>query len=144
MRVLNRNKQALWYAVFVSKEEIMDEYGNATGDYKITYSKPVAMRANISAARGTADVEMFGVALAYDKAIVTDDMSCPISETSILWIDTPPALDEDGNTITPHDYVVKRVARSLNSIAYAVSKVDVALAPEPEPEPGEPPPYGDN
>ena len=40
IRTLNKNKQPI-YATFVSKTEIVDEYENATGEYKITYSAPV-------------------------------------------------------------------------------------------------------
>ena len=48
-------------------------------------------------------------------------INIPIDEYSILWVDTLPRLNED----IPHDYVVKQVARSLNSVSLAVSKVDV-------------------
>lgn len=142
MRTLNRNKTKFYYATYVSSTEIKDEYDNPTGDYKITYSKPVPMMANVSAARGTSDIDMFGISVSYDKAIVTDDLACSISESSILWVDTIPTLGDDGDTSTPHDYIVKRVAKSLNSIAYAISKVDVDYAPEEEPI-EEDPPVGD-
>jgi hypothetical protein len=49
----------------------------------------------------------------------------PITATSILWIDTLPEIAEDGSTKTPHDYIVKQVATSLNSVSIAVSKVNV-------------------
>jgi len=42
-------------------------------------------------------------------------MSCPIDESSILWID-------DLDTTKAHDYVVTKVAPSLNVIQYAVRK----------------------
>jgi len=41
MRFSERNRQPVWYSTFVSKTEIVDEYENATGEYKITYSAPV-------------------------------------------------------------------------------------------------------
>jgi hypothetical protein len=49
----------------------------------------------------------------------------PISTSTIFWIDTLPKIAEDGSTDTPHDYIVKRVATSLNSVSIAVSKVSV-------------------
>ena len=67
----------------------------------------------------------FGDSESYDKVIVLDDKNIPIDEYSILWVDTLPTLNEDGSTETPHDYVVKQVARSLNSVSIAVSKVNV-------------------
>ena len=63
-----------------------------------------------------------------------DNDSPPIDEYSILWIDTMPelnadgslAVDSEGKVKTPHDYIVKKVAKSLNSVSYAVSKVSVS------------------
>ena len=34
-------------------------------------------------------------------------------------------VNSDGTTNTPHDYIVKQVATSLNSVSIAVSKVNV-------------------
>jgi hypothetical protein len=50
----------------------------------------------------------------------------PIDEYSVLWIDKLPQLNEDGTTDTPYDYIIQRVAKSLNSISIAVSKVTVS------------------
>ena len=69
-------------------------------------------------------VEQFGNFISYDKVIVTDDLTCPIDENTVLFIDKSPEYDDDGNPL--YDYIVKRVARSLNSISYAVSKVTVS------------------
>lgn len=119
MRVLERNKQTIKYKLYVGKEELLDEYGNRTGEYRIVYSDAATMRINVSAARGESATRQFGEMENYDKVMITDDMGCPIDENSILWIDS---LD----TEKPHDYIVKKVARSLNSISYAVSKVNVS------------------
>ena len=67
----------------------------------------------------------FGESESYDKVIVLDDRDAPIDEHSILWVDTPPLLNEDGTTDTPYDYTVRRVARSLNGVSIAIKKVDV-------------------
>ena len=50
----------------------------------------------------------------------------PITVSSVFWIDKLPEIAEDGSTDTPHDYIVKKVATSLNSVSIAVSKVNVA------------------
>ncbi len=65
------------------------------------------------------NTRQFGDTENYDKVLMTDDLNVPITETSILWID---ALD----TTKPHDYIVKKVAKSLNSVSIAVSKVSVS------------------
>ena len=49
----------------------------------------------------------------------------PITVSTVFWIETLPEIAEDGSTDTPHDYIVKQVAMSLNSVSIAVSKVNV-------------------
>ena len=126
MRTLNRNKICIYYANYLGKTPLMDEYGNLTGEYEIHYDRPFAVKANVSAARGESTTRQFGEDVRYDRIIVLDDPSFPIEESSILWIDTPPEIAEDGTTETPHDYIVKQVAPSLNSVSIAVSKVTVS------------------
>lgn len=95
----------------------MDEYGNQTGEYRITYAEPKPLMVNVSAARGTIDVDQFGSNANYSRTIVTDDVECPIDANSILWIGIP--------VTKPHNYVVVSVARSINSVTYAIREVMV-------------------
>ena len=125
MRCMVRNKSKFYYASYIDETEIIDEYGNATGEYKITYSNPTECKANISAAQGETKNRQFGESESYDKVIVLDDRNAPIDEHSILWVDTIPSLNEDGTTATPYDYEVKAVARSLNGMSIAIHKVNV-------------------
>jgi hypothetical protein len=125
MRTLHRNKIRVFYANYREKKPLKDEYDNLTGEYSITYENPVAVMANVSAARGESTTRQFGEDVSYDRIIVLDDPGFPITETSILWIDALPEIAEDGSTKTPHDYIVKQVAPSLNSVSIAVSKVNV-------------------
>jgi hypothetical protein len=120
-----RNKANFYYASYIGETEIADEYGNSTGEYSLTYGKPIKMLGNVSAAQGEMQNRQFGESESYDKVIVLDDSNTPINEYSILWVDTLPYLNKDGSTDTPHDYIVKKVARSLNGVAIAISKVDV-------------------
>ncbi len=130
MRTLHRNKIRIFYAVYRDKLPIRDEYGNLTGEYKVSYDKPVEIWANVSSARGEATTRQFGEDVSYDRIIVLDDPHTPIGETSILWIDRLPELADDGSTKTPHDYIVKQVAASLNSVSIAVSGVSVTQYPQ--------------
>ena len=125
MRCMARNKRKFYYASYIGETEITDEYGNSTGEYKLDYTIPKKMFGNVSAAQGEIQSRQFGESESYDKVIVLDDINTPIDEYSILWVDTLPHLNEDGSTDTPHDYVVKGLAKSLNSISIAISKVDV-------------------
>lgn len=123
MKILERNKSLFWYLLYKGTEVITDEYGNETGETTVLYENAIPMKANISAATGNAQVEQFGSFTGYDKVIVTDDTSCPIDENTVLFLDKAP--EYDGSTPL-YDYIVKRVAKSLNSISYAVSKVSVS------------------
>jgi hypothetical protein len=120
-----RNKSKFYYASYIGETEIIDDYGNATGEYKVSYSTPIKCNGNISAAQGEMQSRQFGESESYDKVIVLDDRNTPIDEYSLLWVDTLPILNEDGSTNTPHDYVVRQVARGLNGVSIAISKVDV-------------------
>lgn len=124
MRLMKRNLVSLHYCLFEGKEPLLDEDGNETGEYKVEYSDPVQIEGNISPATGYSQVEMFGNLESYDKVLVTDDMNCPIDENTGLFIDTAPVFSDDGRPL--FDYVVRRVAKSLNVISYAISKVTVS------------------
>ena len=134
MRCMNRNKVKFFYALYVGREPITDEYGNKTGEYTVKYGNPVEYFANISAAMGETQTRQFGESVSYDRVIVMDNEAPPIDEYSVLWVDTVPqlnedgslAVDEEGNVLTPHDYIVKKVAKSLNNVSIAISKVNVS------------------
>lgn len=125
MRCLERNKRVFYYALFNSKTEATDENGYFTGAYVLNYGNPIVAKANISAAKGETILRQFGEDVSYDKVIVMDNNVTLIDEYSVLWIDRLPVLEADGTTNTPYDYVVKQVARSLNSVSIAVARVDV-------------------
>lgn len=119
MRCLKRNQKPFHYALFLRKEKREQGHG-----YKLIYGEPVAVKGNISPANGTTSVEQFGSDVDYDRVIVLDDPDCPIDEKSLLFIDVVPSRNNDGDYV--YDYVVKKLARSLNSVAVAISKVKVS------------------
>ena len=119
MRSLARNKKHFYYALYDGKTEITDTYGNKTGQYTLTYGNPVGYWANISPATGVSDLEMFGQNTNYSHVISTSDMTCPITETTHLWIGVP--------TTDPYNYVVVRKAESLNCISYAIREVNTSV-----------------
>lgn len=155
MRCLSRNKTKFYYAQYTGREPVRDENGNLTGEYMVTYGEPKAAYANISAAQGETEARQFGDDLAYDKVIVMADTKTEINEFSVLWVDESPYAArriqtesgnpvttenlealyvEDGNTLTqqqetektPHNYIVVRKATSLNSVSFAIRRVDVS------------------
>ena len=120
MRTLVRNRTPFYYALYEGKTETEDEKGFYSGEPEAMYSEPIRYTVgNVSPATGYSETGSFGNLDYYDKVILTADMECPINEDSILWIDTT-------DTSKPHDYIVKRVSKSLNGIAIAIAKVKVS------------------
>ena len=124
MKLMKRNLQPVWYALYDTKEPIRDENGYETSEVSITYKDPVKLLCSVSPAKGYAQGAMIGNLESYDKVLITDDMSCPIDENTVLFIDREPTFNADGSPA--FDYIVRRVAKSLNNISYAVSKVNVS------------------
>ena len=133
MRCLARNKRPFWYARYSDRVEVVDEQGRRTGQYRVSYSKPVKVMGNISAAKGESGTRQFGDDESYDKVIVVADPNTALDECSVLWVETEPKLnqqkelmlDEHGNILTPHNYIVRQVARGLGSASIAIGKVNV-------------------
>ena len=134
MECMDENKQVFWYALFDHKEQATDEYGTPIGQSYNVYRPPKEYSANISPAKGETSVEAFGNDDSYDKTIVMDKGCPPIDEYSVLWLDDSPSLEDDetlkiddaGNPVTPWNYIVKKVAESINSIQIAIKKVTVS------------------
>lgn len=120
MKCLERNKVDFYYCLYEGMENILDDDGNIAGE-KVKYSSPIKARANVSAAQGEAQIEQFGNSVEYDKVILSDDVSAPIDENTVFFIDTPPLFDSDGNPM--FDYIVRKVAKTLNTLGVAISKV---------------------
>ena len=124
MRLLNRNTRTIYYRLYEGQKDVLDEDGNKTGEKTVAYSEPKELRCSVSPASGKTQIEMFGNLDSYDKAVVTDDVNCPIDENSVLFVDKSPEEDADGNPLP--DYRIRKVAKSLNCISYAISKVTVS------------------
>ena len=143
MRTLERNKRTFKYCLYDFTRGVLDEFGNRTGEEIVIYKDPVKMRASVSEATGMSNTQQFGNLESYDKVIVTDDMSCPIDESTVLFLDkqeeytlartyvvVPPQNQNGTETIEVEivevpvpDYRVVRVAKSLNSVSIAVRKI---------------------
>jgi hypothetical protein len=125
VRTRQRTAKTFYYRLYTGETEIIDDYGNPTGQYVKTYSDPIAFKANISPPSGEDVVEIFGALERYDRVIQTCDMSCAVDETSVLYIDTAPVQSADG-AWSAHDYIVSRVAPSVNTIRIGCAKVNVS------------------
>ena len=75
---------------------------------------------NISSAKGESTVTQFGDHIEYDKIIVYTARELPLElkESSVLWID-------ETDITKPHDYIITKIAKSINSVSVAIRKVKV-------------------
>lgn len=117
-------KQSIWYCTYNGRTRQTDSDGNLIGEKKPSYNQAVEMRIHVGWARGTADTDIFGIALDYDKPMVTDNLSCPIDENTVLFVEKQPEYDQTTG-LPKYDYIVKRVAKSKNYITYAIKKVSI-------------------
>lgn len=123
MKIMERYKSGFWYLLCNGSTPVLDEYGSEIGA-KVLYGEAVPMRANVSPAVGTAQVEQFGSSVDYDKVILTDETDCPMDENTVLFLDKKPEYGADGAPL--YDYRVKRVAKSKNFVSYAVGRASVS------------------
>lgn len=126
MHTLARNKQSIWYSLVTGKAETLDANGFRTGQYKVTYAAPVETNMNIRWDSGLARLEGFGINGAGKRRLVTDDLNCPITLGTILWVGIEPdAYGEDG--AVKHNFVVAEVPqKSLTQIVYIIEEVNVS------------------
>ena len=122
MRVQEKNKQPIYYALYNGITELTDSNGLKTGEYEPSYSAPTPIKVNVSANKGEAKDEMFGAGLNYSNKIVSD-IDLGWDEHTVLWINKEAG---SGSAITPYNYVVVAVAKSINSVTYAIKGVDVS------------------
>ena len=125
MRTMTRNRRVFYYATFQAVGMSTDTDGNYV-ENSITYSDPVKSEGVFTPANGQAQLAIFGMNERYDKVITLNQNDDFLKVGSVLWVDTTPVLDKQGKTATPYDYIVVRVAPSLNFISVAIRKVTVS------------------
>lgn len=116
MRSVQRNKQPIWYALRLESTEVIDEYGNVTGEFVEQYSVPMKLNINIGVPKGQINLERFGLNDNYTRVLATTDMNCPLAVDSILWVGI--------STEEPHNYVVKKILPSLNQLLIGLEEVN--------------------
>lgn len=126
MRTMTRNRQVFYCAALQGVVMSQDSDGNYVED-TYTYSNPEKHYGVFSVADGQAQTQLFGANEVYDKVITLNQDENYLDVGSILWVDTMPVIDEGtGKTETPYDYIVTKVAKSLNFVNVAIRKVSVS------------------
>lgn len=126
MRTMTRNRQVFYSASLTEVSMARDADGNYTEDTYV-YSNPEKHEGVITAANGEAVTQLFGANEIYDKVITLNLGENYLEIGSVLWVDTMPDIDEEtGKTETPFDYIVVKVANTLNFVNVAIRKVNVS------------------
>lgn len=156
MRRLNeRNKTYVYFANLESVEQTQDSDGLYTGENVPVYGQVQEARMVVGVATGSAALEQFGINDNYSVKAVTDDTSCTLSESSVVWLaigslrpynpstyvlGTPCIKDGKiqslavGATewrLVNHTHIVTRVAKSFGYITYLLKAVDYDHYPTP-------------
>lgn len=121
MRLMQRNKQTFWYQTYQGEKAILDDDGLDTGKTESSYGDPVQCAGVISVASGWSEQQVFGNVEAYDRVITLEGHSVPINEVSRIYIKEPEI--KDGAVTSQPDFIVRRVADSLNFRFIAIGKV---------------------
>lgn len=119
MKLLKRNLQTIYYKLYEGITDIVDDEGYETGEKELTYSSVYSVKANVSEATGSVAHEQFGLVEDYDKVVVLEDVSLPITEETIFSLDFTSENSED----MTFNYRVKRISKSLNVLSIALKKV---------------------
>lgn len=118
------NTRKVWYSHYLGMEQDTDENGDFTGEPISHYSAPRMLRANLSAARGTSENDIFGTNLRYSKTLSTSKMDTDIDELTLLW-DKEPELDDNGEPDPKTaKYRVVGVAAGHYHIHYALRQMN--------------------
>lgn len=114
--MLSRLMKIFYWQNFVEYKDKTNNSGLLLGTFPV-YSETLSARANVSANKGSAEAEMFGNLLEYDRVIITRQTDIDMDENSIVWLDgtKPPK---------PHNYIVARKAESNNIVAFALKRVE--------------------
>jgi len=140
MRMCRKNKQHLMYALYKGKAEktylrdrdgnyILDDKGNMIENKssvnRPAYHDPVSFIGNISFASGESEAEAYGVSVGdYDSKLHMLKDEIPIDETSLIFKESTPKYDKDGNLDRESaDFVVVKVQPSLNTVTYLLKRV---------------------
>lgn len=120
MKVLRRNCITVYYALVDTETDTYDEYGNLTGSPTLTYKQPVRARMAFGVRNGGIVSTPHGLENSYRQMLITDDLHCPITDGTILWVNACP-MNSDGE-MTPHTHIVSGVFPSLNNIVYRLEE----------------------
>lgn len=93
MRGLHRNKRPVYYAMYEGVTETIKD-GLYTGGRQKSYGAVQKIRMDVGASRtaygfvsSVVQMDYFGLDKPYSKVAMCDDINCPITEETLIWLD---------------------------------------------------------
>lgn len=133
MRSKTSEKRFVWVSTYGGKTQDVDEDGMLTGEWTTVRNKPFQVECTLSPNGGNTYADGFGWGVSYDRTLIAYTTDTGITEDAVIWVDSEPeldedgelVLDEDGNPTVSWDYSVSRIAVSYEVTNIALRKVDV-------------------
>ena len=137
MRDCKKNLRKLQYATYNKNIEVYKKdsdgniiYTNIDGEQipvivstMAGYNNPISFEANISAGKGQADIEVFGNNVDFSH-VISSTYTKLKQQKKNCKMKNEPNFDADGTIdIDSADYVVKSVAKGLNSMKIAIKSL---------------------
>lgn len=119
MRTLKKNKQKLYYSLYLGNVKEVDENGDYTGGSVVSYGDVVEFSANIMPKSTETGIEDFGKEVDYNYLLVTDLEELPINKNSLIFLTEPTETIKKEDA----DFTVEATPKSLNYSKYALKSV---------------------
>lgn len=129
MRSVRRQLRKIWYCLYKEREDGKDPDFDPVynGEPIAVYYPKQEMWANVSPVTGVVGQHEYGQTRDYSHVITTEWTDCPITESTVLFVDKQPEYDSFGNPV--YDYVVRRVEHSNTQTSIYVRRVEVGWQP---------------
>ena len=141
MRLLDRNKQTVYYRNYTGMTAITDTNNLETGEYTKSYGAVKSVRAYVKSAVGNNEAEPFGDFTNKQRTIYYINGAADIDEFSLVWVGIDPEVTpepEEGTTpgandpvpgepTVPHNFTVDGVAVGLNHTRVAIRRVEKSV-----------------
>lgn len=119
MRTLKKNKQKLYYSLYLGNVKEVDENGDYTGGSVISYDTPVEFSANIMPKSTDTSIDDFGKEVDYNYLLVTDLEKLPLTTQSLIFLTEPTGTIKKEDA----DFTIEATPKSLNYSKYALKSV---------------------
>lgn len=124
MQSLKRDLQKV-YKLKTTKENVVDQYGDETGETKNTFRIDKCCMVSVSSTSGTPANLEIGAVVDYDRYITVYHNKYEFNEGDFIFVDVSPVVENDIVTNKP-DYIVKKKLATKKGIVsrYGISKVN--------------------